>query len=420
MAAAFRPTRRLKRVLTAAGLTVFGVSCYLKSRPLFERRSSDALADVGIAGHQEDLESSVHKLEMGEFDVYLLNDGDIELPLAKMFPHISADIWQERFSDIQPDDIARLSSGCVLVVRKPERHHHKRGSLKGGGTKELYAANHILLDSALGIINPQRWPKRDLRSLSRSSAHLFRIGHYNAKDLTFFFIYITFSSACTTSDWCFLAYTHWCRHLLLHAANIRPEDIDLVVHTHLHSDHTGWNVIEDPKEEGKIIPLFSNAKHCVQEREWDFWTSSEDLKARTQYDIKLRPLEERGMMTKIQGRQWLTPGVEVVPCEGHTPGHQVIRIVDGKDSEKRGVYWIGDAMHHLAQVQSPAWSPVFDWDPEISAKSRIRLMKNIVEENAILLSPHFPYPGCGTIAVDNDSCDNEGSNCFRFIPMTKN
>jgi len=112
--------------------------------------------------------------------------------------------------------------------------------------------------------------------------------------------------------------------------------------------------------------------------------------------------------------------VEVVPCEGHTPGHQVIRIVDGKDSEKRGVYWIGDAMHHLAQVQSPAWSPVFDWDPEISAKSRIRLMKNIVEENAILLSPHFPYPGCGTIAVDNDSCDNEGSNCFRFIPMTKN
>jgi len=124
---------------------------------------------------------------------------------------------------------------------------------------------------------------------------------------------------------------------------------------------------------------------------------------------------------KVNGRVKVAPGIEVIPCEGHTPGHQVVRIDGGRRADTGKpllYYWIGDAMHHLAQISSPDWSPAFDWNPVEASEARINLMQNLHDEKAMLMSPHFPYPGCGTIKMKtstNIGADVKSSDVGEFI-----
>ena len=64
---------------------------------------------------------------------------------------------------------------------------------------------------------------------------------------------------------------------LLAVVGVVPADVDFVCHTHLHRDHTSWNVVADP-EGGGVVPLFANAKHVVQRAEHAYWSSSEALR----------------------------------------------------------------------------------------------------------------------------------------------
>jgi len=298
-----------------------------------------------LRGGEGDLDSAIHRIEGDALDVFLLKDGDIEVPLSRMFPTVGAAEWAE-YAEIQPDSTARLSSGCALL----------RSKAGPGSTDGSPVPTNILLDTGLGVVDPPHWPVHDLR------------------------------------------------HLLLRAAGLEPADIDAVVHTHLHRDHTGWNVIQDLN--GKVVPLFPNAKHYVQAKEWDFWSQSVEGRERTRFETHLEPLERLGMLSKVTGPHQIHPSVQLLPCEGHTPGHQMVRIVlKGADDSKKtkSAIWIGDAIHHVAQVSRPDWSPVFDWDPLEASKSRKKLMGALSEDDALLLSPHFPFPGIRKIARVNEN-----------------
>lgn len=175
---------------------------------------------------------------------------------------------------------------------------------------------------------------------------------------------------------------------VMEAAGVSPDDVDMVVFTHLHFDHTGWNTVD---EGGSPVPLFPNARHVVQQTEWDFWTGSEELRAGAQYDNVLEPIEAAGLLDLVEGEHAVTSELVTVPTPGHTPGHVSFVLASGGER----VYLIGDAAHQPVQVREDAWCPGADVDKTASTASRKALFARIEAEGALIASGHFPFPGLG-------------------------
>lgn len=181
---------------------------------------------------------------------------------------------------------------------------------------------------------------------------------------------------------------------VIREAGISPDEIDVVAFTHLHFDHTGWNTTD---VDGRPQPLFTNARHIVQQAEWDYWTSSDELKAGAQYDNVLAPILEAGLIDFVEGEHTLTSEVTSIPTPGHTPGHVSLAVNSGGES----AYVLGDAAHHMVQLTETDWCPSADVDPATSAASRRALFERIEREGALIASGHFRFPGVGR-AVRSD------------------
>lgn len=178
---------------------------------------------------------------------------------------------------------------------------------------------------------------------------------------------------------------------VLRESGVAPEEIDIVAFTHLHFDHTGWNTTD---VDGAPQPLFANARHIVQQAEWDFWTSTDELKQGAGYDNVLAPVLDAGLIDFVEGEHVLTSEVVTVPTPGHTPGHVSFAVNSGGES----AYVIGDAAHHMVQLTETDWCPSADVDPATSTTSRRALFDRIEQENALILSGHFKFPGIGRAA----------------------
>ena len=178
---------------------------------------------------------------------------------------------------------------------------------------------------------------------------------------------------------------------VLRESGVAPEEIDIVAFTHLHFDHTGWNTTD---VDGAPQPLFANARHIVQQAEWDFWTSTDELKQGAGYDNVLAPVLDAGLIDFVEGEHILTSEVVTVPTPGHTPGHVSFAVNSGGES----AYVIGDAAHHMVQLTETDWCPSADVDPATSTASRRALFDRIERENALILSGHFKFPGIGRAA----------------------
>ena len=175
---------------------------------------------------------------------------------------------------------------------------------------------------------------------------------------------------------------------VMRAAGVEPEEIDVVLFSHLHYDHTGWNTTE---QEGVNTPLFPNARHLVQESEWQHWTNTAESRQAARYDDVLAPLEQANLLDLIDGEHDITSELVGIPTPGHTPGH--MSFVLGTGNER--VYILGDAAHHAVQITEPTWSPNADVDPVQSAETRAALFERIANEDALIASGHFTFPGLG-------------------------
>jgi glyoxylase-like metal-dependent hydrolase (beta-lactamase superfamily II) len=111
----------------------------------------------------------------------------------------------------------------------------------------------------------------------------------------------------------------------LAAAGIAPEDIDIVINTHLHFDHCGWNTI---KKDGKIVPTFPRAKYYAPEGEWQYARKPSDRDAISYIPDNYDPLVQSGQMTLLKGGEEILPGITVKTFPGHTAHMQAV-IVDG-------------------------------------------------------------------------------------------
>lgn len=177
----------------------------------------------------------------------------------------------------------------------------------------------------------------------------------------------------------------------LREVGVGPEDVDAVVHTHLHVDHVGWNTVESSA--GTPRPYFPRAVHHVQRAEWEFWMRPEFLDGGDHPHLRecVVPVADRVQLH--EGEVPLDAHLVFVAAPGHTPGHVAIGIVSGGE---RGLI-AGDVSHHPVQLDHPDWSPVFDVEPELAAKTRARLFDEAADDGRLWMAGHWPDSGIGRI-----------------------
>jgi glyoxylase-like metal-dependent hydrolase (beta-lactamase superfamily II) len=186
-------------------------------------------------------------------------------------------------------------------------------------------------------------------------------------------------------------------------AGTSPEKIDLVLFTHLHWDHTGWNT---RGEGGSLQLTFPNAQYVVQQKEYDYWMGPGEKPSNgPDYDRVLTPIVEADRLELVDEEYAATREVAAIPTPGHTPGHISFAIVSGGQH----AYILGDAAHKPVQLTEPDWYPGFDLDPIESTKSRRMILDRAEQEQALLAGGHFTFPSMGH-AVQAD-----GRRTFRYV-----
>jgi glyoxylase-like metal-dependent hydrolase (beta-lactamase superfamily II) len=191
----------------------------------------------------------------------------------------------------------------------------------------------------------------------------------------------------------------------LREAGVRPDEIDVVVHTHLHTDHIGWNTYDT--DDGRTEIFFPRARFVIQQAEWDFWTTPEMLAEPRNVALRecIEPLRDSGRIQFTQGEESFGEHLVFNSAPGHTPGHVAVGI---SDAGERGVI-IGDASHHPFHVAHPDWVTPLDWDPAQAAVSRDRLYDVAADEHRLVLAGHWKHPGWGYIVRLN------GKRSFRAL-----
>jgi len=176
----------------------------------------------------------------------------------------------------------------------------------------------------------------------------------------------------------------------LAAAGVRPEDVDLVITTHLHVDHVGWNTVW---QDGAWVPTFPRARYLISRADWDYFTRPEQVAALPYMADSVLPVHAAGRLDLVEGEHRVTGELTLIPAPGHTPGHLCVAIVSNGE---RAVI-IGDLAHHPVQLTELEWSVVFDLDPKLAAETRARMVERMEAEGALVMGGHFPFPGFGRL-----------------------
>ena len=272
---------------------------------------------------------------VGNVDILALSDGSIRFAPDDFFPSVPAEAWDPYREYFTPEGEMILNLGCFLLRSE-------------GKT--------ILIDTGLGIDT----------------------GHLDTPDM-----------GKLLTD--------------MQAKGIRRDEVDVVGITHLHIDHVGWNFLYDdgdgagePDSEAerssKARPTFGNARYWVHNADWRVFTRGA-LRKMPYIPAQVLPLQEQGILELFEGEWQITGEISTLPTPGHTPGHTSFLIA----SQGERAVITGDAIHTRAQAQETHWSPRADSKPDISAESRKNLLARIENDNAMLISGHFPAPGFGTL-----------------------
>ena len=163
---------------------------------------------------------------------------------------------------------------------------------------------------------------------------------------------------------------------------IKPEEIDIVVHSHLHIDHVGWNLdlSSDPPR-----PYFPNARYLVPSIDWDYFTRPENLINAPWVSENVVPLKALSLMDLFGDGFNVTDEITSLITPGHTPGHMSFLLNSG--GQKAAI--IGDAIHSKVQISEPSWCAGVDVDKIASERSRRDLIKRSVSQGMIIAAGHF-------------------------------
>ncbi|WP_170427090.1 MBL fold metallo-hydrolase [Ruegeria arenilitoris] len=182
-------------------------------------------------------------------------------------------------------------------------------------------------------------------------------------------------------------------------AGVTPDQIDVVVITHMHPDHIGGMTTND-------AATFANARYVTASPEYDFWSAQDagnrvgDLVA-----AKVTPLAEK--MTFLEDGGEVASGITAVAAYGHTPGHTVYHL---ESNGQRLVLTADLANHYVWSFAHPEWEVRFDMDKAAATASRRNVLGMLAADKVPMIGYHMPFPAAGYVETRGDG--------FRFVPVS--
>jgi glyoxylase-like metal-dependent hydrolase (beta-lactamase superfamily II) len=180
----------------------------------------------------------------------------------------------------------------------------------------------------------------------------------------------------------------------LTGAGFPATSVDLVIITHLHTDHVGWNT---RFEDGQWVPAFPHARYLTGRAEWDYWAAADIDEARRQmFRDSVHPVHENGQLDLVDVPEegyGAADGIRLVPAPGHTPGQVAVEL----QGTERPALITGDSIHHPVQLSHPHLTSCVDVDRRQAVRTRERLLAGVADTNTLLLGTHFPQPTAGRV-----------------------
>jgi glyoxylase-like metal-dependent hydrolase (beta-lactamase superfamily II) len=193
--------------------------------------------------------------------------------------------------------------------------------------------------------------------------------------------------------WAHQLRTDWLEQLA--RAGYQPSDIHLVLCTHLHADHVGWNTRLD---NGRWVPTFPNARYVFSRKDYEFFKiQTHEAYNREAFLDSVLPVVEAGLADIVESHHRvhrdIEDGVWLQDAAGHSPGCVVVNAQRGGDR----AMFVGDVLHHPIQLVRPDLAFFTDADQAGACATRQSLLAQAVDQEAILFPAHFPDPPAGRV-----------------------
>jgi glyoxylase-like metal-dependent hydrolase (beta-lactamase superfamily II) len=182
----------------------------------------------------------------------------------------------------------------------------------------------------------------------------------------------------------------------LRVAGYSPDDIAIVIDTHLHFDHAGGNTYRD--ERGDVRLSFPRARYVVQGGEYHYATHTNERTAASYFAPNFVPVFEAGRFDLVDGEREIVPGITVLPTPGHTPFHQSLLLESGG---ARAIV-LGDLVPTVAHLPL-AWIMGYDVEPLVTLETKRRVLARALAEEWLLFFGHDPAVSWAKLGHDGKS-----------------
>jgi glyoxylase-like metal-dependent hydrolase (beta-lactamase superfamily II) len=190
-------------------------------------------------------------------------------------------------------------------------------------------------------------------------------------------------------------------------AGVAPEDVDLVIDTHLHGDHCGGNTTFDA--DGVPRPTFPNAEYVVQRREYFDAARPNERTRATYLPENYEPLFDTKQLTLLDGDTELLPGIHGVVTPGHTPGHMSVVFEGGDDK----AIFVCDMASYAVHFERLAWMTAYDVEPLVTLETKRHWQAWALEHDALVISAHDPARYAGRLRKNE-----KGNPTFAPVAVT--
>jgi acyl-CoA synthetase (AMP-forming)/AMP-acid ligase II/glyoxylase-like metal-dependent hydrolase (beta-lactamase superfamily II) len=182
----------------------------------------------------------------------------------------------------------------------------------------------------------------------------------------------------------------------LTAAGFGRDDVDLVINTHLHFDHVGWNTF---REDGEWVPTFRRARYLIARPEYEHWLATPEGERPASNVLNFKDtavsLVRAGVADLVETDHRVSDAIRLVPTPGHTPGHVSVSVTSGGEA----ALVTGDCAHHAVQLAEPGCCSLADADPGMATATRQRLIREHADTGVLVIGSHFPPPGAGYLVT---------------------